>query len=442
MTLNIQQITIRNILGVRELTFEAGKFNEISGPNGAGKTSVLEAIKAATQGGHDATLLTRGETEGEVVLVLDDNSTIRRRVTADSSKTDLLRDGKKQPRAVESIKALTDALSVNPVDFLRATAKDRARVLLEAMPLQADTEKLSQMSGLPVSAQPGVHALQVIEQVRKEVYDLRTGTNRAVKEKEGTINQLRNALPEAPGGVDGDEDQLRAKVAAADQAKLAEMERIGTKLAGLRTKHQADQTAARAAAQAEIDAIKQRLADTLAQMDATFAQIEQAAAAQRERTITSHAQSVAPLNEAIAGIVANRDAAAKRQSSLKIIEQMAGELEDLQKDAERQSESLAAIDAYKMELLANLPIPGLTVVDGEIQRDGVPFDRLNTAQQVEVAVEVAKLRAGALGIICVDGLELLDSKTFDAFRERALESGLQLFVSRVSDGQFGIEVTD
>lgn len=140
--------------------------------------------------------------------------------------------------------------------------------------------------------------------------------------------------------------------------------------------------------------------------------------------------------------MANRDAAAKRQSSLKIIEQMAGELADLQKDAERQSESLTAIDAYKMERLSNLPIPGLTVVDGEIQRDGVPFDRLNTAQQVEVAVEVAKLRAGALGIICVDGLELLDSKTFDAFRERALESGLQLFVSRVSDGQFGIEVTD
>lgn len=169
-----------------------------------------------------------------------------RRVTADRTQTDLIRDGKKQARGVETIKALTDALSVNPVDFLRATAKDRARVLLEAMPLQADVDMLSELSGLQVTAQPGVHALQVIEQVRKEVYDLRTGTNRAVKEKEGTINQLRAALPDAPGGMEGNEDELRAQVAQADSAKTAEMDRIGTKLTTLRTDHQAKQQDERA----------------------------------------------------------------------------------------------------------------------------------------------------------------------------------------------------
>ena len=40
---------------------------------------------------------------------------------------------------------------------------------------------------------------------------------------------------------------------------------------------------------------------------------------------------------------------------------------------------------------------------------------------------------------CVDGIELLDSATFDAFRERAIDSGLQLFVSRVSDHDFQVK---
>ena len=69
--MHIQHIKISNILGIRELEFKAGQFVEVTGRNGQGKTSLLEAIKAATQGGHDATLLRKGAEKGEVVLVLD-----------------------------------------------------------------------------------------------------------------------------------------------------------------------------------------------------------------------------------------------------------------------------------------------------------------------------------------------------------------------------------
>ena len=55
--MRISHLKISNILGIDELEFDAGKFNEVSGPNGAGKTSVLEAVKAALGQGHDATLL-------------------------------------------------------------------------------------------------------------------------------------------------------------------------------------------------------------------------------------------------------------------------------------------------------------------------------------------------------------------------------------------------
>lgn len=430
--MKISHVRISNILGIDELEFSPEGFTEITGPNGTGKTSVLEAIKAAVQGGHDATLLRNGADKGEVVLVLDDETEIRKRVTPNSSPLTVVgQDGKKAARPTEALKALTDMLSVNPVDFLRAPKKDRVRVLLETLPLEADTEKLTELSGVQVNAMAGTHALVVIEAVRKQVYDDRTGTNRAVKEKDATINQLRLAMPDAPAGVDGNEDEILAQLEEARNTKEAELQRIDTKLTGIRADKQAEIDAIKAEAQAKIDAIRANMAD-----------IESKASIQRERTIEKFNSAAQPLNASLAAIKANRGAAAKREQALATVAKMESELEELNADAKRQTKAIEDIDAYKAELLKGLPIPGLEVIDGELYRNGVVFDRLNTAQQVEIAVEIAKLRACDLKVACVDGIECLDAATFEAFRSSAINSGLQLFVSRVShdpDAEFQVK---
>ena len=437
--MKINHVRISSILGIDELEFSAGKFNEISGPNGQGKTSVLEAIKAAIQGGHDASLLRKGAKKGEIVLVLDDGTEVSKRVTERASPLTVTQDGEKAKRPTDVLKTLTDMLSVNPVDFLRAPKKDRVRVLLETMPLEADVARLAEISGVPVTAEPGVHALAVIEAVRKQVYDDRTGTNRAVKEKDATINQLRLAMPDAPAGVTGSEDELQHQVQAALEAKVNELERVSTKLAGIQADSQAKIDAIKTDTQARIEAILAEAQSAIEAERAKLADIESKAGMQRERTIAKYNDTVAPIQQALAAIRANRGAAAKREQALETVSQMEAELKELQEDAERQTKALDEIDAYKVALLASLPIPGLEVIDGELFRDGVPFDRLNTAQQVDIAVEIAKLRAGELAIACVDGLELLSSKTYEAFRERAIASDLQLFITRVSDGGFSIK---
>ncbi|ATI15724.1 hypothetical protein [Bordetella phage vB_BbrM_PHB04] len=440
--MHIAKIKFSNILGIAEMELSPKGFTEISGPNGSGKTSILEAIKAVLETGHDATLLRKGAEKGEAVLVLDDGTELSKTVTPTGSTSAVRRDGKKVPRPAEVIKQLTDMISVNPVDFLRAPKKDRVRVLLEAMPLEADAEKLAEIAGVKVTAAPGTHALQVIQQVHTEVYDARTGTNRAVKEKKATITQLEQAVPPVPAGADGDEAELDAALQEIDAARDAELGRISTKLDGIRadtrtkidairTKLQADMDALKAAAQAEVDAI-----------NAELAKRETQAAAARERNVTTFAAQREPIAAQLGTLRQNRDLHARRAQTLETIGVMETELEELETQAERQTQALAAIEQYKSDLLNSLPIPGLEVRDGEIYRDDVQFDRLNTAQQVDVAVEIAKLRAGDLGVICVDGLESLDTESLDAFRDRALESGLQLFVTRVSDDDFSISTDD
>lgn len=429
--MQINHISIRNILGISELELSPQGFTQISGTNGTGKTSVLEAIKAVLNTGHDATLLRDGADKGEVVLVLDDGTELSKTITSSGSVTAVRRDGKKVARPVEAIKALTDVLSVNPVDFLLAPKKERVRVLLEAMPLEADTAHLEEISGVEIKAAPGLHALHVINQVHQQVYDERTGTNRAVREKQATINQLEAAVPPNPAGVEGDEDDLEVRVKEAQNARDNTLARIANKLTALQTEATAKIDAIRAQAQAEIDAV-----------NADLSEQKQRAATAREKANATFTETAAPINQQLATIRNDREAAGRRKQTLETIEVLKTELESLTAEAERQTTALSAIDQYKSDLLASLPIPGLEVRDGEIYRNDIVFDRLNTAQQVEIAVEVAKLRAADLGVVCVDRIECLDSETLAAFRESALESGLQLFVTRVTDEGFQVETAD
>ncbi len=448
--MKISRIKINSILGIDELEFTPEGFTVIEGKNKQGKTSVIEAIKGALKQGHDATLLRNGAESGEIVIVLDDGMSITKKVAPGASSTEV-RDagGKKVPRPAEAIAKIADMMSVNPVAFLTADKKDRAKVLLESMPLEADVAELTRLSGITVTAQPGLHALHVISAVHTQVYDARTGTNSAVKQKDATIVQLRQAMPDAIDGVEGTEDELAAQVSTATAARDNTLGKIKTKLDGLKATAQQGIDIERQSLQEAIDKLKadvqKAIDDTKAAAQKTVdsinselnEQITKAAAAETAAR-DKHGLATAPLVAALALIRANRESAAKREQTLALIDTMTEELTELRATAEEQTAALAAIDKYKADMLENLPIPGLEVRDGDVYHNGVPFDRVNTAQQVGVAVGIAKLRAGPLGIICLDRCESLDSKSFASLEAAIKKADLQCFVTRVGDDDFSI----
>lgn len=429
--MRLAHVKIRDILGIDELEFDAGAFTLIEGRNGSGKTSVLEAIKCVTKGGTDATLLRNGANDGEAILVFDDGSSIRKRVT-DKTQSISFRDadGKAQGSPMTAIAQLVDAFSVNPVAFLQAPAKQRVSVLLESLPTQADPARIREIVGDPDMPVTGENALRQIDNAYTVIFDERTGTQRAAREKEATITQLAGALPPAGAGATGDPVALRARLNEIDDDERAEMKRIEDRLASLRTEHESKVTEMRE----EIAAIQSRLS-TAAQ---EFADWQGKAAQRRADAAGEFAEQRAPVRAQLVALDADQESAIRAKATRETIGKMEAQAESLRQDAQRQTAALEALTAYKAELLSSLPIDGLEVRDGEIFRHGVAFDRLNKAQQVEIAVEIAKLRAGDLKVICVDDLEMLDSEHFEAFREQALASGLQLIVTRVSDGDFAV----
>lgn len=434
--MKITQIKISNILGIAELEFSPTEFTVISGSNGEGKTSVLSAIQAAVGGGHDATLLRQGADKGEVVLVLDDGSEIRKSVTEKASNLKIIKDDKQIARPAEHLKALTDLLSVNPIDFLMASPKERARVLLETMPIRLDPRRIAQIVGSDINGDGDLAALDVL---RKQIYDERTGINRAIKEKMATISQMQQALPE-PIVLDSEdsEAELLAKRAGLEQARDTEIARVHGKIglvhkeqfskqADIKEQLQIQIDALKAEAQAKIDALSQSITDS-----------EQKANAAITKAKDTFQSSVAGINEQLQVIKANAANIAKAQQLQVTVSAIADSLAQL-KDSELVATlALAGIDEYKAELLASLPIAGLVVRDGDVFFNDVQFDRVNTAEQVRIAVEIAKLRAGELGIICVDRIECLDATSFAEFKSLAIESGLQMVVTRVSNGALAI----
>lgn len=449
--MKVAKISIRNILGIEELEINPGFITEVSGANGSGKTSCLEAIRCVLSGGHDGTLLRKGAKAGEAVLILEDGTEIRKRVTDDRSEVSVTHPqfGKiSKPAAY--IKKLADALSLNPVRFLTAPRKERTDLLLQAIPMKVTAADLL---FVPMAALNGVdldgHALEVLGAAGKAVYDLRTGVNRSATDKKATIRQMSETLPpEAPEGDWNDvltatSEEWKA-LHKATSSRLAEIERARnehrdaadgealTKVAKVKEDLQAAIDKLRAEATAEIEQLRHGADEACARADAE-------AKAKREAEEAIFRPKEAELKERIGHAKAMLEQQAQTAKAREFIVQLADEAVRLEAESARLSEALWRLDSLKGKLLAELPIKGLSVQDGDILIDGVPFDRANTARKVTVAIQVARLRAGELGLVAVDGLECLDNATFEAFQREAQASGLQFVISRVSDGPLTVE---
>lgn len=454
--MKITKVSLRNILGFEYFEFEPGAgYTEILGKNGKGKTSLAEAVKEIGKGAvHDATLLTAGKDDGEIVYVIDGDMEIRKSITADKSDIEVRVAGKKQKRPVEIIKALVDQVSCNPIELLTADKKRRIAVLLEAMPIAVDRERLKDIVGFEINEyQEGVHGLTIIDDVRKQVYDMRTGTNSAIKAKEGLISQLTEAMPEIVEGVTGGEEELEAALKLLDDEKEVELIRIGKKINDIREKSSKTQETNLTEANADLDDLQEKITELQRQYNerktkrdaddaaekATLKDMEGRAAQQRALTLTEHAQHRVPYESQLQTLRNDRANAAKRQATQETIDRASEELELIRQEAEAQTAAIDGIDAYKIELLSELPIPGIEIKDGNIYRDGVIFDRLNTQARAQIAIDLAKLRAGKLGVICVDGMEMMDTEHYEAFKESALlDPTLQFFITRVSDQPFEV----
>jgi hypothetical protein len=478
--MRISKLTVKHLLGIEELSIDCGRITEIQGRNGSSKTSILQALQAAIGGG-DLNNLKRVGAEGdaEIALVLDEGvykvarkgkeTKVEKRVRDTAAYEDVRR-----PQTF--LDSLYDAQLSNPIRFLSAQPNTRADLLLQVLAGDLDVPALTEAIGADLwpTVAPIVHAgghpLPVLAAVRAALYNERTGVNATREDKARTAKTLMPEIPaHMPDEVDADlpklereRDELHERITAAKadaestarEAHAQARSEYEAAAAGLEAEFKTYAAKRRSALAVAIAEVAKKLtaeaeAEIAVEQETANAALDHAeelrnktqtiADQKRTEALSAIEGDQARFNEVAARVAKHRsesDRLAELRKTKSMAEQFEADAESLKGKSKRLSEGIEAVDVFKAEMLNALPIEGLTVEGKEIKVNGVPFDQLNTATKIKLAVGIAELRAKkhTLPVLFIDGAEALDSEQYQILLREVEATGCQAFVSRVTDG--------
>ncbi len=118
---------------------------------------------------------------------------------------------------------------------------------------------------------------------------------------------------------------------------------------------------------------------------------------------------------------------------------------DLKKISDQYTSKIELCRTKPVEILAKsrMPISGMKLENGIVKilntnNIYVPVDNLSDGEKLELCVDIAQAKCGVLKVILVDGFERLDASSQEIFIEKALKSGLQFFITKVSDTELTV----
>lgn len=448
--MQLSRVLIQNVMGIEYQEFAAGALTIIRGPNGVGKSSVLRAISDVFSGGHDPAIIRQGAKKAEVILTLDDNSTITKSITPKGQTTVVkTSEGAVVPAPMTFVNELASGFAFDPLAFVNAPHKERAAYLSQVMPITItkaqvvaaiESRKLvPQIEKLITAATFDIASLNG---QRKKLFEDRSGVNKAIKILEGTIDTLRKTMP-GNWKPEGDADSILKN--AQDKLDTANAE-----LANIRQQRAEKMQEIDRATQADLSAVAQWEAEEIdkIRLEATSRRNTITAAVQeiREAAHGSFDESIEQATQQVEAAISERSAVqeqaklfAKQKETAASLQQYMEDLRSANAEAELYTQAMGAIDAAKEAALKTSPIPGLSVIDGEVmyQQDGldapIPFDNINTQLQYKIALRIASMGAGKLGLMVLDNTEAMDEANWAEFKAAAVESGFQIMAARVDN---------
>lgn len=110
--------------------------------------------------------------------------------------------------------------------------------------------------------------------------------------------------------------------------------------------------------------------------------------------------------------------------------------QDYQNQYVEKTKLLEDVRKQKMDLLnnADLPLPELSVKDGEITYQGQKWDTMSGSDQLKVATAIVRKLNPNCGFVLLDKLEQMDIDTMNEFGKWLEEQNLQAIATRVSTG--------
>lgn len=399
MSIKINTLQIENIKRVKAVALNPAEngLTVIGGKNGQGKTSVLDAIAWALGG--DRYRPSNPEREGSTLpphikLTLSNGLTVER-----SGKNSALKvvDTTGKRSGQQLLNEFVEQLAIDLPRFLQASNREKADTLLQV-----------------IGVGDRIHELEAKE---RDVYNRRRMIGQDADRKRKYADELP-FYPAAPKELVSALDLIRQQ-----QDILA---RNGENQRKRMRANQIEHEYGKAAA--HVSLLKSQLTAAqkqLTQLEADLEIAQKNALDLQDESTEEVERSLQEIEQINIQVRANCDREKAEQDAAYYAQQyqeLTAELEDIRHDK------------YALLNSAELPLPGLSVEDGELTYNGKKWDCMSGADQLIAATAVVRAVNPKCGFVLLDKLEQLDADTLLNFGSWLEEQGLQAIATRVSTG--------
>ena len=406
--MKINRLEIENVKRIHAVMIEPSKdgLTIIGGKNRQGKSSVLDAIAWALGGNKykpsqatnaDSTIPPR------LKVIMDNGLVVERK----GKNSDLkVTDPEGQKGGQQLLDSFVEELALNLPAFMNASGKAKANTLLQIIGVGPQLAEL--------------------EQKEKQLYQERLYVGR-------TADQKEKFAKEQPYYPDAPEEPVSAAELIREQQEI--LARNGQRQQWKR----------------EYDDILRQMSladDKIKDLEAQLRQWKESKKALEEKSIAAQKtpaelkmESTEELERSIESIdTINRKVRANLDKAK--AEEDAKEYRD---QYTQLTQALDDVRKQKANLLdsADLPLPGLSVKDGELVYKGQQWDNMSSAEQMIVSTSIVRKLNPKCGFVLLDKLEAMDLDTLKEFGAWLEQEGLQAIATRVSTGdECSIVITD
>lgn len=392
MALKINKLEIENVKRIKAVKLEPKEngLTIIGGNNNQGKTSVLDSIAWALGG--EKYKPSQAERKGSVIpptlhIVMNNGLIVERKGKNSALK---VTDPSGQKAGQQLLNEFVEQLALDLPNFMESSGKEKAKTLLQII---------------------GVgDQLDMLDREEKELYNERLYIGRTADQKEKFAKE-QPYYPDAPKELVSPSELIRQQqeILAQNGENQRKRERL----------HELEQEYQKVNEQIEMLLRKQ-------------SEIESSLVIARKSASDLHDESTAELEESITNIEEiNRKVRANLDKD---------KAEDDAREYRNQYNSLTQkieqIRDQKVKLLdsADLPLPELSVKDGELIYKGQQWDNMSGSDRLKVSTAIVRKLNPKCGFVLLDKLEQMDLDTLKEFGEWLEAEGLQAIATRVSTG--------
>lgn len=391
-SIKINRLEIENVKRIKAVKVmpSVSGLTIIGGKNNQGKTSVLDAIAWGLGG--EKYRPSQAQRKGSVIpptlhIVMSNGLVVERKGKNGSLK---VTDPSGQKGGQQLLNEFVEQLALDLPKFMESPGREKAKTLLKII---------------------GVgDQLEALDQKEKELYNNRLAIGQIADRKKKFADE-QPYYPDAPKDLISPSELIRQQ-----QDILA---RNGENQRKRESLHRLEQ---------EYQSINEQMENLLRkqkQVQDDLAIARTSARDLQDESTEELERSLANIEEINRKVRANMDKDKAEEDALEYKNQynaLTAEIDDVRKE---KTDLLQSVE---------LPLPDLSVKDGELIYKGQQWDNMSGSDRLKVSTAIVRKLNPKCGFVLLDKLEQMDEDTLNAFGQWLEQEGLQAIATRVSTG--------